>query len=116
MTCQLVQQLISAERRNYSERRRVCVLAYIRGEMPMCNTRSGFDRRLAIKLLCSNCGKPLFATRDADRRLVLSDRYYKFALEPENRWYSCPGCGASADRLALQQQQDDLLIEKIHFD
>jgi hypothetical protein len=115
MTGQLVQQLISAERREYRERRRVCLLAYVKGEMSLSNTRSGFDRRLAIKLLCSGCSKPLFATRDADRRLILSDRFHKFALEPGNRWYYCPSCGVSADRLALQQQQEELLIDKVHF-
>jgi hypothetical protein len=116
MTGQLVQQLISAERRQFSERRRVCLLAYVSGEIPLSNTRSGFDRRLAIKLLCTSCGKLLFATRDADRRLVLSDRYHKFALESESRWYYCPSCGFSADRLALQRQQEELLVDKVHFD
>jgi len=108
-------QLISAERRNFTERRRVCLLDYIHGDKTLDNLRSGLDRRLAIKLLCSGCHKPLFATRDADRRLILSDRFSEYVSKVDRETYDCPACGAAVPKQVLQQQQDELLIGKLRF-
>ena len=108
-------QLISAERRNLTERRRVCLLDYIHGNKAANNLRSGLDRRLAIKLLCSRCRKPLFATRNADRRLILSDRFFEYVSEVDHESYDCPSCGATVPKQVLQRQQDELLIGKLRF-
>ena len=115
MTFQRGKQLFNAERRNFTERRRVCLLDYAHGGKAVSDVRSGLDRRLAIKLLCDGCHKPLFATRDADRRLVLSDRFFEYASEASNRSYNCPCCGATTAKPTLQRQQEELLIGKLRF-
>ena len=116
MSIQSVPQLINAERRSFRERRRVCLLIFAPGKSAEGDARSGFDRRLAVRLPCSACGKPLFATRDAERRLVLSDRFYSFASTRENQSYQCPSCGAAADKHTLQRRQEELLLGKLHYD
>jgi hypothetical protein len=116
MSCQPMQQLFNAERRQYTERRRVCLLEYAPGEQASCDARSGFDRRLAIRIQCLMCGKLLFATRDAERPVILSDRFFLFASKPAVSTYLCPCCGAAAERCALQQQQEELLKERVRFE
>jgi hypothetical protein len=111
-----MQQQFNAERRQYTERRRVCLLEYAPGDQAAREARSGFDRRLAIRLQCRLCGKLLFATRDADRHVILSDRFFQFTSKSEVSTYLCPHCGAAAERCELQQQQEEMLREKLRFE
>ena len=113
MSATALQFRSEAERRQLSDRRRVCLLDYAYRTGQVQDLRSGFDRRDLLKIPCPSCHAPLFGNRNRGRRLILAMNFVTYIRDAElGEPYLCPHCETRYDKQALLQQQDLLRMRR----